>query len=258
MEISLSGTVSFEEGTALVSTWLVALTRVSPRALLPGGRKEGKTRTDRKHARRGKESLWQETARTACEEAKLIAIVIVERKASQSPAKTLNCGREKQKTLRRAKQLHWSCARGTWRPKLRHPSPNSLVQDLLSGDQKKKERSPQSISLLHRINRSAQDRRLVRIFALVAGHGSVRCKPFLSPKILKMRENVPDPHVEILWRAKDGRVASFWAPNTKWSQYPYRLQNKVNYCLMQKMKIHANINQIFFLKRKFIDIFKFL
>jgi hypothetical protein len=50
--------------------------------LLPGGRKEGKTRTDRKHARRGAESLWQETARTACEEAKLIAIVIVERKAS--------------------------------------------------------------------------------------------------------------------------------------------------------------------------------
>jgi len=55
---------------------------VSPRALLPGGRKEGKTRTDREHARRGAESLWQETARTACEEAKLIAIVIVERKAS--------------------------------------------------------------------------------------------------------------------------------------------------------------------------------
>ncbi len=103
MEISVSVTVSFEEGAALVSTWLVALTRVSPRALLPGGRKEGKTRTDRKHARRGAERLWQETARTACEEAKLIAIVIVERKASQSPAKTLNCGREKQKTLRRAK-----------------------------------------------------------------------------------------------------------------------------------------------------------
>ncbi len=71
--------------------------------MLPGGRKEGKTRTDRKHARRGAESLWQETARTACEEAKLIAMVIVERKASQSPAKTLNCEREKQKTLRRAK-----------------------------------------------------------------------------------------------------------------------------------------------------------
>ncbi len=251
MEISVSGTVSFEEGTALVSTWLVALTRVSPRALLPGGRKEGKTRTDRKHAHRGKESLWQETARTACEEAKLIAIVIVERKASQSPAKTLNCGREKQKTLRRAKDNSTEAVQEA----LDVPSyviqvPTHLFRISFQVTKRKKKRSPQSISLLRRINRSAQDRRLVRIFALVAGHGSVRCKPFLSPKILKMRENVPDPHVEILWRAKDGRVASFWAPNTKWSQYPYRLQNKVNYCLMQKMRIHGNINQIFFLKRK--------
>ncbi len=149
MEISVSGTVSFEEGTALVSTWLVALTRVSPRALLPGGRKEGKTRTDRKHARRGKESLWQETARTACEEAKLIAIVIVERKASQSPAKTLNCGREKQKTLRRAKDNSTEAVQEA----LDVPSSSPKSQLTCSGSpfrwQKEKKRDPHSQYLFY-------------------------------------------------------------------------------------------------------------
>ncbi len=144
---------------------------MSRRALLPGGRKEGKTRTDRKHARRGAESLWQETARTACEEAQLIAIVIVERKASQSPAKTLNYGRDKQKTLRRAKDKSTEAVQEA----LDVPSYVTQVPThLFRISFQVTKRSPQSISLLHRNNRSAQDRRLVRIFALVAGQGSVR------------------------------------------------------------------------------------